>query len=379
MSLRDKFNRLWARSSDGSPRTSGEDSEDSFQKTTFENKAHLPTESQNHHEPPLTPRKLHKAASMTFQAFSDTLRSRARVFYAPSSEDQTGSPESPEPKTPKKTPRRSVIWSSVRSRGSRSARNEKVMTEPEQEPQPEPESEPETPTKINFKPIGEAPRLNTAIPDASLGGSLGHDDVTTPPMSVDDVPTVPLSRLQPSVSGFRSQQLWPSPHTRLKNLSLPKPSSPPTAISTNATDKTQHSLVQKKGSQESLHPSALTALDEAVSEVIRDEQAVTQDQVARVESPIEDAGYASDTESNTQTSVADVSTVRTSTSKPPSLAKTVNHPSPPLEKAAQTNADFRGTFWPATKVIKSSKHRSVSSTSNDPTLLTRETRHEKLI
>ncbi|KAL9008198.1 MAG: hypothetical protein Q9173_006651 [Seirophora scorigena] len=86
----------------------------------------------------------------------------------------------------------------------------------------------------------------------------------------------------------------------------------------------------------------------------------------------ENAGYISDTESNTETLATKTSTARTSISRPSSFVKHLRESSQSIDKAFQSKEDFKGTFWPAAKVIKSSKRSSRSSTGNGSTVLATE-------
>ncbi|KAL8924440.1 MAG: hypothetical protein Q9208_004048 [Pyrenodesmia sp. 3 TL-2023] len=343
MSLRDRLGRVWGRSSDSSPRSSDErpPTQTGHRRLLSAIDAHRPT------EPSFSPRKLHKAASTTFQAFSESLRSRAQAFYVnPNQEDAAPSNET-EPKTPKRYPRRSALWSSVRSRRHRGP--------PEAVPTPEPE--PETSSAEGFSPVvpyGPIPRVDVHIPQSSLQDSQGDDDVTTPPVTPERQATTPLMPIPSSNLCPSSRQIWPSPHTQLKNLSIAQEASTADEKPTGSNGQIQSSLAGEA--------SETVATPECVVYVPFD--AAHNDKNAMQEQKKQDrySGDASGVsdESTAGTLATITSTARTSLSRPPSPTKDLRD----FPRATEfgSSEDFRGTFWPATKVIMSSKRSSRSST-----------------
>ncbi|KAI4178368.1 MAG: hypothetical protein LQ346_007474 [Caloplaca aetnensis] len=350
MSLRDKFGRVWGRSSDSSPKASeGQPATQlSHRRFLSEIDARSPTPAEKKQEPLLSPRKLHKAASTTFQAFSESLRSRAQAFYVNSNKDEAAPSNDFEPKAPKRSPRRSALWSSVRSRRSRDPLGA-VST-------PEPEPEPETSTDEAFSPVvpyGPVPQVALNIPELSLRDSQDDDDVTTPPVTPKRQATA-LAPIPPSTLSSSSRQIWPSPHTQLKNLSI-------TQAASTADDKPTGSNgeVQSSFNEEAPPPVATAALlvNVPVDAAGNEEDAIIEQKKQYRENG--DAGGVSD--GSTSGTVATVpSTARTSLSRHPSLTKDLRGIPPAAEIGS--SEDFRGTFWPATKVIKSSKRSSRSST-----------------
>ncbi|KAL8723748.1 MAG: hypothetical protein Q9225_000043 [Loekoesia sp. 1 TL-2023] len=260
------------------------------------------------------------------------------------------------------------MWSSVRSRAGRGTREDKLTPEPE----------PETPPKINLQPIGPAPKLDMDIPSSSLRDSPEDDDVTTPPVALNEVSTRRFS--PPATTGprFRPQQLWPSPHMHLRGLSIAKENYLPSAKAPDIINERQPPPAWKEASQEALDPSVPTVPQDAAAEARENKPETNKDYRAREQSFREDTGYISDTESNTGTSITNASTTRTSVSRPRSLIKVAYDSSWALESAVQSNEDFRGTFWPAAKVIKSSKRSSRSSTGNGPCSSVTEASHGRV-
>lgn len=387
MSLRDRIGRIWGRGDDSSPKASGEPPATQLGHRRFlsEINAPSPTEAEKNYEPSPTPRKLHKAASTTFQVFSDSLRSRAQAFYVNSSKIEADLSNTPEPKAPKRSPRHSSIWSSVRSRKGRRACG--IQPAPEPKPEPELESEPETLPEEELSPTGPAPRLDLHIPSLSLRDSPGDDDVTTPPVTPDRVATrrsIPIpSNVLCSTSQHR--QIWPSPHAQLRKLAVTQegPLAVETPIDTNgqappslaqaaanAEETPVDSNEHAQGNDDPVHILESCATESVAHATIgenNDDTAQDQETQSR---DIEDPGYVSDTESNGGTLATEASTARTSISRPPSLVKSLYNSARGFDNISQSSEDFKGTFWPATKVIKSLKRSSRSSTGISSTSIT---------
>ncbi|KAL8897091.1 MAG: hypothetical protein Q9207_007392 [Kuettlingeria erythrocarpa] len=350
MSLRDKFGRVWGRSSDSSPKASegGPATHLSHRRFLSEIDARSPTPAEKKQEPLLSPRKLHKAASTTFQAFSESLRSRAQAFYVNPHKDEAAPSNDFEPKAPKRSPRRSALWSSVRSRRSRDPLG--VV------PTPEPEHEPETSADEAFSPVvpyGPVPQVALNIPKLSLRDSQDDDDVTTPPVTPKREATA-LALILPSTLGSNSRQIWPSPHTQLKNLSITQAASTADEGPTGSNGQVQSSLTE-----ETSQPVATQA---PVVEVPVDAAGNGEDAIIEQKKQHRDTGDAGGiSDGSTSGTMATIpSTARTSLSRHPSLTKDFRGIPPAAEIGS--SEDFRGTFWPATKVIMSSKRSSRSST-----------------
>ncbi|KAL8750217.1 MAG: hypothetical protein Q9184_006500, partial [Pyrenodesmia sp. 2 TL-2023] len=342
MSLRDRLGRVWGRSSDSSTRASDERpaTQTGHRRWLSEIDAHRPT------EPTFSPRKLHKAASTTFQAFSESLRSRAQAFYVNSSQDDAAPSNEPEPKTPKRSPRRSALWSSVRSRRTRNP--PKVVPTPE--PAPETSSA-EEPSPV--VPYGPVPQVKLHIPDFSLR-EQGDDNVTTPPVTPERQVTTPLTPIPSRTLCASSRQIWPSPHTRLKNLSVAQEDPTADEKLTGTNGQIQSSLTGEA--------SETVATPEYVIELPVDPPHHDGDAVQEQKKRDRYSGDASGVsdESTAGTLATITSTAGTSMSRRPSLTKDLRGFSQPADFGS--SEDFRGTFWPATKVIKSSKRSSRSST-----------------
>ncbi|KAI4172284.1 MAG: hypothetical protein LQ348_006803 [Seirophora lacunosa] len=404
MSLRDKIGRIWGRSNGDSPNTSTDLSPSRLghQKLLSENDAHRPTVT---HEPSLSPRKLHKAASTTFQLFSNSIRSRAQAFYVNPSQVEADASATPEPKTPKRSPRRSALWSSVRNRKSRSDCEEK----------PTPDDESETLPEEKLSPIGPAPRLDLQFPASTLGDYQDEDDVTTPSVTPDRSATRCLTPFPASAGSLRPRQLWPSPQMQLRNLSTAREGLPIKTIM-ESNDREQPFVAGKDpsateaplGTTDQVQPrhtreappanDTPTDLDSVEkSPALEHDEPIQGIEAAALQLPdsvtigatdsnhgavkglrmrsnaiSENAGYISDTESNAETLATKASTARTSMSRPSSFAKRLRESSLSFDNAFQSKEDFRGTFWPAAKVIKSSKRSSRSSTGNGSTALATE-------
>lgn len=291
-------------------------------------------------QPIASPQTLRKAASTTFQAFSNSLRSRARTFYSTPDQGEASLSASPEPQTPKKSGHVSAVLSSVRGRGSRRTRSALKDTLGTLDG-------PETPTKaeqpshdhlsckrlsldseqdhssLEYTPIGdEPPRISTEIPRSTLEDSLQkHDgDDSTAPAVTPTKSGLPTKHSQPTTTPVHLQgerkQLWPSPHLRLRGMILVEQASPEVA----QIEVTPQGLSNVSSSK---FPSA--AIDPAIAD--SDEQA----------------------SANGQGGVEEISG---------SLLQNTTKDSPVFECERNSSEDFTGTFWPAGKVLKSSKRSS---------------------
>ncbi|KAL9027677.1 MAG: hypothetical protein Q9196_003832 [Gyalolechia fulgens] len=357
MSLRNRFGRLWGRSSDSSPRASEEHPVTQLERGSVHSEAesHLNPGLELRREPLVSPRKLHKAVSTTFQAFSDSLRSRAQAFYSSPSPAEIEFAGSPEPKTPKASRRRAAKWSSARSRGSRSTRGRKSS--------PEPESE--APAQIDLPSIGPAPRLDMDFPSSSLRDSNDDDNVTTPPLT--SAKATPRSLTPPSTnrSCYKPQKQWPSPHMHLRSLALVTIPTPSPTITPAFPDQRQHAVVRNEDTSGKTRSMMMPEVQETAAEVVEERAEAIEDHEAKGKTFSDDTSCASETESNTRTIITSASTAGTAVSRTSSLIKTPHDSGRVFERGAQSNEDFRGVFWPAGKVIRSSKRCSRSSTGNE--------------
>lgn len=295
-------------------------------------------------QPITSPKTLRKAASTTFQALSNSLRSKAQTFYATPNQAEGASPGSPEPQTPRKAGHVSALLSSVRGRGIRRTRSALRDTT-------EPLDGPETPTKvqpsshehpsnehssldfghglspIEYTPIDdEPPRISTEIPRSTLEDSLNDHggDVTTPAVT----PTksgLSTEHSQPTTSPgalhCERKQLWPTPHMRLRGLTLVEQASP-------------------KVAQAEATPQGLSRLSPARSRSAVIDPAIAQ---SGDEDSVNDQDRAEELSILMLQSAAKGSHV--------------------FESDRKSSEDFTGTFWPAGKVLKSSKRSSTEETS----------------
>ncbi|KAI4249280.1 MAG: hypothetical protein L6R40_000738 [Gallowayella cf. fulva] len=420
MSLRHKFSRMWVRGSDVTSDTpdARPPGHSNHRKSSSEAVVTLSVPADTSPRPAFSPRKLHKAASTTFQAFSESLRSKAQAFYVSSGpvEAAPSASGSPGPKTPTKSSHRAAMWSSVRSRGSRSSRRDKLPEEfifetptkrehlPTEDLQTE-ESEEEYPP-IEFTPIGEVPRLQTKIPDPSLQNSQEDDNGTSSAMTPS--PTLGSS-MQPEMSvtssalRYEPRQPWPSPHQRLRELKLVGNVSPAVRHQPSSQDGQDPSPVEDPeipthqqttlaAGQSSLRDcqELLSVKDQDITVeqeapiVVKDQDgksieaandvSVAEAQTEKGLRSSEDAGSASEA-ATTGTRTTDASTPRTSVSGPlmPTDAVLDGHRS--FDTDRKLSGDFKGTFWPATKVLRSSKRSSTGGETPPPTM---ETSYDKI-
>ena len=193
--IRKKFSRVWNRGSDDSSWSSQE-----VQRTS------ISSEHTGHSDDTIpsilgsiregSPGRLHKAASTTFQTFSDTIRAKTQMFYSNPSKPGIAEPESPEAKTPRKHGQRSSIWPSARARQGLTDRTNKNSTA-------------DSPGSPSAKGLEEpAPALDVTIPDPSLTG-----------LRISTENETPMKR------NYGSKQLWPTP-TRIACPPSPQANSP---------------------------------------------------------------------------------------------------------------------------------------------------------
>ncbi|KAI4143502.1 MAG: hypothetical protein L6R39_004543, partial [Caloplaca ligustica] len=358
MSLRDRLSRVWGRGHDNSLKASEELSaaQIGHREPLSEADPYSPQAADNNHGSSLSPRKLHKAASTTFQAFSDSLRSRAQAFYASPSQAEVDPLNIPLPKTPKRSPRRSAIWSSIRSRGNNSAWGDKLT----------PEAEFEAPLREKLSSIGPAPKLNLNIPSSTLhdpdddNDVVDDDGVTTPPETPTKLATRPLTPVPASTQGLGRRQLWPSPHMQLRNLSIAQEVSP--TIQTSTVFNHQGRLSSVDEGDGVVLSQAKRSPEDIATRVFAKNSDTIKSRTRRSNRTSEDTGYVSDTESNSGTLATIASTAGTSIFGPSSSIRTMDESNGTFENAFQSTGDFAGTFWPASKVIKKSKYSSRSST-----------------
>lgn len=194
--IRKKLSRVWDRSNDESSRTPLENPRTSFSTGN--------TGYSSNTNPSLlecvreaSPGKLHKAASTTFQAFSDTIRAKAQIFYTHPSRPESTGQNSPETRTPQKHGQRTPIWSS--------ARNLQVFTDCTN--QGGAAGSPGTPTASQGRPAEPAPALDVKIPSSSLAELHANDRFTVESSAVSE------ENQRTNIENYNPLQLWPSRHT----------------------------------------------------------------------------------------------------------------------------------------------------------------------
>ncbi|KAL8692453.1 MAG: hypothetical protein Q9218_002521 [Villophora microphyllina] len=223
MSIRGRLGRFWDRMTDDGLRASPERVTTRQSHLDKDPQTTLPELPDKDPGPILSPRTLHKAASTTFQAFSDSLRSKAQAFYTRTGTVEQDPPHPTVPETPQRSSHRSALWSSVRSRGSRSDRRAKLSLPLESDTVGIAGQCPTTPTRTN---IGPAPKLELDLPNLSLRDAQddGDDGAITPvvPIAAPGASVYRSATSKLPVLGSRlyqeSRQLWPSPYTRLAGV-----------------------------------------------------------------------------------------------------------------------------------------------------------------
>lgn len=194
--IRKKLSRVWDRSNEDSSRVLLQNRRTSFSSGN--------TGYSSNTNPSLlesvrgaSPGRLHKAASTTFQAFSDTIRAKAHIFYThPSGLESTGQ-ESSETKTPQKHGQRTPIWSSARNRqGLTDCTNQWGAA-----------VSPGTPTASQGRPAEPAPALDVQIPSSSLTGLHVNDRFTEESSALSE------ENRRTNIENYAPLRLWPSQHT----------------------------------------------------------------------------------------------------------------------------------------------------------------------
>lgn len=143
----------------------------------------------------ITPRPLHKVASTTFQSFSDTIRSKARIFYVSPKRAESHSTDYMEDTPNNHQPRASIssMWSySARNRRGRGSLEDRL------------ELGRSSPTSMGLINSDQetTPTINVKIPSSFLEGfELAEDDTVRSSAQVSTAMRKP----------YEARQLWPSP------------------------------------------------------------------------------------------------------------------------------------------------------------------------
>ena len=166
----------------------------------------------------VSPGRLHKAASTTFQAFSDTIRAKTQIFYTTQDRSEKANTDASEVKTPRKTGHRPAIWSSSRGRQGLTDHTSQGSVA----------NSLETPTILRTRPVEAAPSLDVDIPSYSFTETSVRDRPTS------DSPTKKIENQTVAHGHYAPKQLWPSP-TNLVPLPLPMINMP--------LSSTKHSLL----------------------------------------------------------------------------------------------------------------------------------------
>ncbi|KAL8774521.1 MAG: hypothetical protein Q9209_000894 [Squamulea sp. 1 TL-2023] len=285
--------------------------------------ANVVTASDSPLQPASSPRRLHKAASITFKAFASTIRSKTQSFYVGSTQGEASPLSASEPRTPRKPGHASVIWSSVRSRSSRKARstlNDDPValtgydTSTRSAEQSAVDSDIES-FLNDYTPIGDkAPKIDTEIPRSSLRDSYEEDDgATTTTMTVSST-----LRCEP-------KQLWPSALMRLKGMTLYEQAAPIVVDDMQTPQQLSTPL-----------PSSYR----------------------RASIDLSNGGYGRNKDHG---AAGDASTFRISAFEPSASLQSGSNDRHPIKANRKSSEDYAGTFWPAGKVLKSSKRPSTGA------------------
>jgi hypothetical protein len=205
-SIRERLSKVWRRSVDEG-RSSTDDQSTVTNRDSFSSMgsgySSVPTRSSytslalSDSIKGVTPRTLHKVASTTFQTFSDTIRSKARVFYvSPKKVDiQTIDNVGDQEDTPKNHQPRSSRWSaSARSRkghGNQDHQRELGRSSP-------------TPMALVARSQEMTPTINVKIPSSYLIDSERSEDNS-------NLDSTGLPCQQAALKPCEPRQLWPSP------------------------------------------------------------------------------------------------------------------------------------------------------------------------
>ena len=213
--------------------------------------------------------------------------------------------------------RRSALWASVRSRGSRSS--PKTIRNFHHEL--------ETPTKSSKSSVGPTPKLELKIPDLSLRDSQeNHDDVTTPPKWADSgsSPSTNESTLQVAPKECRlplrlkaqylesNKQLWPSADTQLREFAKSKVASPSASPVLSDASSEEHEFYDRASTLQGT--ASEKTLNMATAEPSQQDPAAASTEQAKALRNLSDTGYASGIESGSlsvaQTSSSDTCSVK---------------------------------------------------------------------
>lgn len=144
-----------------------------------------------------TPRNLHKVASTTFQSFSDTIRSKTRVFYVSPENADTKSVDCTKDTPRSHQPRSPVLFSSLMSQEGHGSLDYQLG------------SGRKSPTLITMLPKSQdiTPTINVKIPDSFLADSKTSEDSTHMSYVEMSYQVATPATLKP----YGPRQLWPAP------------------------------------------------------------------------------------------------------------------------------------------------------------------------
>ncbi|MCJ1225213.1 hypothetical protein MMC12_001862 [Toensbergia leucococca] len=208
---------------------------------------------------------LRKAASKTFQAFSDTIRSKAQAFYTSPDRQGASTHDTTGQSTPKRSGQRHTIWSSMRTHGGKSGQLAHRLEN----------QSPSTPSRAPSKSTDTSSSLDQIILGSPLLKPLANDK-SIPELSYSI--TEHLKMLQPS---SELGQLWLN--------------SPPT---------TSSQFFQYDGSNMDI-PMAVDLEDPYIDPPSGSSKVERGLPNASSASYSEDGGYTTDIESNTENSASD--------------------------------------------------------------------------
>lgn len=199
-SIRKRLSQLWRRSpekeipkGDEQSTIAHRDSMSSLDSDYSSNTSHRATDSMR----VITPRNLHKAASSTFQSFSDTIRSKTRVFYVSPDKADTKSYDHTEDTPKSHQPRSSMILSSVMNHERHGSLDYRLKSGPNSP----------TPMIITDNYPDMTPTINVKIPNSFLTDLEPSEDSNCESSIEMPYQATTPAKLKP----YESRQLWPTP------------------------------------------------------------------------------------------------------------------------------------------------------------------------
>ncbi|KAL8943987.1 MAG: hypothetical protein Q9216_000696 [Gyalolechia sp. 2 TL-2023] len=204
------------------------------------------------------------------------------------------------------------------------------------------------------------------FPSSSLQDSNEDDNVTTPSVTPTKATLRSLTPPSGSIAYCKRQRQWPSPHMHLKSLSLVKVTTSSLPVTTVCPDQRQPAAFRGEQTSDNSREMMTHGVQETAPGAVEQKPEDTEYRNTKGKTCSEETVVVSDVKSNTETVTTGVSTAGTSVSRPSPSVQSPHDSVWVLESGAESSEDFRGTFWPAGKVIKTTKRSSRSSTGHGP-------------